>query len=59
MQCKGCKYLHSSVVRTTYDDKKNIVNRRRSCLRCGLRFSTIEEFKDPIKKIERHAEMSK
>ena len=47
MQCKGCKYPHSEVVYTRHDDDKNIINRRRECLRCGLRFTTTEHFKEP------------
>lgn len=47
MLCKGCKYPQSQVVYTRQDDAKNITTRRRECLRCGLRFTTSEQFKEP------------
>lgn len=46
MQCKYCKYPETSVVRTTHHDFKNLTERRRECLRCGLRFSTHEKLRD-------------
>lgn len=50
MQCKNCNYPDSSVVRTTHNDFKNVIERRRECLRCGVRFTTQEKLKD--KKME-------
>jgi transcriptional regulator NrdR family protein len=47
MQCKGCKYPNSHVVRVQYDDDRNVITRRRECLRCGLRFTTLERLKQP------------
>ena len=47
MHCKGCAYPHSSVVDTRHDDNRNLITRRRECLRCGLRFSTHEKYKEP------------
>lgn len=47
MQCTGCKYPDSHVVRTEYDDSRNVITRRRECLRCGLRFTTREQLKEP------------
>ena len=46
MQCPGCKYPDSHVVYTTHDDFKNMIGRRRECLRCGLRFTTHEKLRD-------------
>lgn len=46
MQCKGCKYPDSQVVKTTHDNQRNAIARRRECLRCGLRFTTYEKIKD-------------
>lgn len=41
MQCKNCKYDHSEVVKVTHAENGSI-NRRRQCLKCGLRFTTTE-----------------
>jgi len=49
MQCKGCGYSHSEIVYTRHDDKRNLINRRRQCLKCGLRFTTAEQLKQPRK----------
>lgn len=46
MQCTSCKYPHSQVVYTRHD-QDNIIRRRRSCLKCGFRFTTNEVFKTP------------
>lgn len=50
MQCVGCKYPHTEVVRTRHDDKESLTMRRRQCLRCGLRFTTHEKLQDKSKK---------
>lgn len=47
MQCKNCGYPGSSVVKTTHNDFKNLIERRRECLRCGLRFTTHEKLREP------------
>ncbi len=47
MQCTGCKYPDSAVVDTRKNEDKNIITRRRACLRCGLRFTTNEQLKEP------------
>lgn len=47
MQCSGCKYPDSHVVKTQYDDARDTITRRRECLRCGLRFTTREQLKAP------------
>lgn len=46
MQCKGCKYPDSHVVYTRHDDFRNRIERRRECLKCGLRFTTHEKPRD-------------
>jgi len=45
MQCFKCKYPESRVVKSRIDDLKNIIQRRRECLRCGNRFTTQEQMK--------------
>lgn len=47
MQCKGCKYPDSHVVQSYKDDIRDMVIRRRECLRCGARFTTHEKQKEP------------
>ena len=47
MQCTGCKYPDSHVVRTISNDRSNVIERRRECLRCGLRFTTYERLREP------------
>jgi len=47
MLCTGCKYPHSEVVYTRHDGIMNLKTRRRECLRCGLRFTTHEQLKEP------------
>lgn len=49
MQCKGCGYSQTHVVRTSHNEKTNETKRRRECMRCGLRFTTQEESKDSLK----------
>ncbi len=52
MQCTHCRYPDSRVVYTLPHDQKNYIERRRECLRCGLRFTTQEYLKDKTKRIE-------
>lgn len=47
MECTGCKYPDSHVVYTTNNDRRGVIERRRECLRCGLRFTTHEKLKEP------------
>lgn len=49
MQCKSCNYPDSRVVETTRDDKTNQVYRRRECVKCGVRYTTQEHFRDNYK----------
>lgn len=46
MQCFRCKNPESHVLRTAYDDIKNIIHRRRECLKCKARFSTSEKVRE-------------
>jgi len=46
MQCKHCDYPDTSVVYTKHNDFKNLIERRRECLRCGARFTTHEKLRD-------------
>lgn len=46
MQCLKCKYPDSRVVSTDYIEHKNIIQRRRECLRCSGRFTTQERMRD-------------
>lgn len=46
MQCKACNYPDSRVVETTREMKTNQVRRRRECIKCGVRFTTQEHFRD-------------
>lgn len=49
MQCLKCKYPDSRVVKSLHDDMKNLIQRRRECLRCGARFSTQEKLREDRK----------
>lgn len=46
MLCPICQYSHSEVVRTTHDDNRNLILRRRECLKCGNRFTTNEKLRE-------------
>jgi transcriptional repressor NrdR len=46
MQCTSCKYPDSHVVYTRSDDLKKHIERRRECLRCGVRYTTHETLRD-------------
>lgn len=46
MQCSACKYPESRVVRTDFDDMANMIKRRRECIKCGARFTTLEKPRD-------------
>jgi transcriptional repressor NrdR len=58
MQCTSCKYPHTEVVDTRHSLNNDGITRRRSCLRCGMRFTTFEQQKDSRvgrpKKEEKH-----
>lgn len=49
MQCKSCNYPDSRVVDTTRDEKTNQIYRRRECIKCGVRCTTQEHFRDNYK----------
>jgi transcriptional repressor NrdR len=46
MQCGKCKYNHTRVVSTDHNDVRNLIQRRRECLRCGKRFTTHEKLRE-------------
>lgn len=46
MLCKSCQYPESSVVYTRHDDRKNLTERRRECLKCGMRYTTHERLRE-------------
>lgn len=50
MQCFHCRYPDSRVVDTWDDATRNMIKRRRECLKCGMRFSTEEKMRDLIGK---------
>jgi len=47
MVCQNCGYEHSHVVATTHDQLKTKIQRRRECLKCGVRFTTQEKLYYP------------
>jgi len=48
MKCNRCRYGDTRVVRTeSKDDGRNIL-RRRECLKCGNRFTTLEDLRDKV-----------
>lgn len=47
MICKNCGYEHSSVVYTKHNERKNLTERRRECLKCARRFTTHEQYRVP------------
>lgn len=49
MDCPTCKYPDSRVV-DTYPDVNGRIRRRRECVKCGLRYNTEENLRDPRKK---------
>jgi transcriptional repressor NrdR len=50
MQCTKCGYPETSVVYTrSVDDDRN-TERRRECMKCGGRFTTLEKKRDPKEK---------
>lgn len=50
MQCKLCNYPDSRVVDTKQDESTNQVYRRRECIKCGVRYTTQEHFRDNYKR---------
>jgi transcriptional repressor NrdR len=43
MRCPFCRHPDSRVVDSREVEDRQVIRRRRSCLRCGRRFTTIEE----------------
>lgn len=55
MQCIYCKYPDSHVVTTWEDSIRNIIKRRRECLKCGMRYTTEEKLRDiPRRGVNEH-----
>lgn len=46
MKCYSCNYPDTRVVYTDKHDFRDLIKRRRECLRCGARFTTHEEYRD-------------
>lgn len=59
MQCKHCKYPDSHVVYTEHYDLRNLIERRRECLRCGARFTTHEKLREPKPEKEKYNKQGK
>lgn len=45
MQCTRCKYFGSRVIDTNKDEGRNLVTRRRECIKCGNRYTTQEAYR--------------
>jgi transcriptional repressor NrdR len=46
MKCISCDYPDSHVVSSEKKETNNLIRRRRECLRCGVRFTTQEKYRD-------------
>jgi transcriptional regulator NrdR family protein len=46
--CNECDYPETIVKYTQHDNENKKVTRRRECLKCGNRFTTVEEMKKYI-----------
>jgi len=53
MICPNCQYTQSQVVKVMHYDTGQ-TTRRRECMKCGLRFTTLESPKQPRKRRENH-----
>lgn len=51
MLCPKCGHYHTEVIRTTHNDRDNLILRRRKCLKCEFRFSTNERLREEGKKL--------
>jgi transcriptional repressor NrdR len=49
MQCVKCKYPRTRLVKIVQSEDNSRTTRRRECLRCGKRFTTEENIRNPIK----------
>jgi transcriptional repressor NrdR len=47
MLCNSCGYPHSEVVSTRKNESRGHTERRRECLKCGVRFTTHERLYEP------------
>ena len=50
MQCTRCNYPETRVAQTDTDDQRNLIYRRRECLKCGTRFNTQESLREAQKR---------
>ncbi len=48
MRCPSCSATESRVVDTTSDAAPDEIRRRRECLRCGKRFTTVERIRSTL-----------
>jgi transcriptional repressor NrdR len=49
MDCPSCKCPDTRVIKSLSDDE-DTVTRRRECMSCGLRVTTLERIREPRKK---------
>lgn len=47
MQCTKCGYPQTDVVYTRQHETRGHTERRRECLKCGIRFTTHEKLREP------------
>lgn len=45
MKCVKCDYPLTEVVETNHNTSNDLIRRRRSCSKCGHRFTTAEKIK--------------
>jgi len=57
MDCPSCKYPDMHVIRSNYD-KSEHVERRRECLKCGMRITTEEHIKPAKKKPKSYVQVT-
>lgn len=46
MKCLSCDYPDSHVVSSEKNEIRNFIKRRRECIRCGVRFTTTENYRE-------------
>lgn len=51
MQCDRCQYPNTHVVYTTRNHDLNQIYRRRECIKCGSRFTTMEQMRNNYKRL--------
>lgn len=58
MKCPYCKHTESKVIYTIYVSTKKDTVRRRNCLGCNTRFTTIEVLRNTDKKKDAQKQLS-